>query len=224
MNFACRPSCNFCCTTKLYVTSVEAELLFDSLSDDDWNKIEKLSDYPRPKYTHNQLGLLYYSGEEPKEESLDLTLSSCPLLTSEGLCGVYERRPLICRLLLSFSPCSSDQPAQITEKLYLLSLISLQIAENIDSGGLYGNLFDLLKFLKDYRRGLVEEIPSYLLSTVEFEELPLLPEERELRSWVGNLYRRELPNGQTFRELLDTINDDIKSRGRLSFLQEIWSE
>lgn len=223
-SFACKPGCNFCCTTKLFVTSVEAELLLDSLDEKDWIKIYALPPYPRPKYTHNQLALLYFTGDEPKEENPEGEITSCPFLTSKGLCKVYDHRPLICRLLLSFITCSPSKPAEISEKLYLLSLISLQVAENLDFGGLYGNLFDLLKYLRDYKTGIIEEIPSHLLSTVEFEELPLLPDERELRGWVGGLYRRELPNGMTFRELLNTIKEDLKTQSGLSFLREIWSE
>lgn len=77
-----------------------------------------------------------------------------------------------------------------------MGLIALQIVENIDLYGLYGNIFDLLKFLSDLKKGKIDEIPPYLLSNVEFEELPLLPEEKDLRAWVGNLYRKEVFPGK----------------------------
>ncbi|MFN3920923.1 MAG: YkgJ family cysteine cluster protein [Caldimicrobium sp.] len=222
---ACIPGCNSCCTTRLYVTSLEAEYLFKGLKEEDILNLYNLKDfiYPRPSLSHNQIALLYYLGKEPSlfEEGEP---SICPFLTSEGLCKVYERRPVICRILLSFEKCAPGKPAALSQELYLMGLIALQIVENIDVGGLYGNLFDLLKFYYELEKGTLEEIPSNLLSTVEFEELPLLPEEKNLRSWIGNLYRKKIKDDFTFRDLLDEIKNQFKAQKRLSFLEDIWSE
>ncbi len=129
----------------------------------------------------------------------------------------------MCRIMVSLKRCGPSQPAEFTEELYLVGLLSMQIVENIDLYGLYGNLFDLLKFLSDLKSGKVDEIPPYLLSNVEFEELPLLPEEKALRAWVGGLYRKEVTEGKTFRELLDEIKEKFKERESLSFLKEIFA-
>lgn len=129
----------------------------------------------------------------------------------------------MCRIMVSFKKCAPSQPAELSEELYLMGILSMQIVENIDLCGLYGNLFDLLNFLSDLKKGKAEEIPPHLLSNVEFEELPLLPEEKALRSWVGGLYRREVMEGKTFRELLDEIKEKLKEKESLSFLREIFA-
>ncbi|MFN4197219.1 MAG: YkgJ family cysteine cluster protein [Caldimicrobium sp.] len=180
--------------------------------------------YPRPKLTHNQLALLYFSGEEPKESSQEEGIAPCPFLSEENLCKIYERRPVICRILNSLERCGQESSAVLSEELYLMGLIALQIVENIDIGGLYGNLFDFLKFFQEQKEGRIEEVPSYLLSTVEFEELPLLPEEKTLRSWVGNLYRKKVMGDKTFRDLLDSVKEQINAQKRLSFLSDIFGE
>lgn len=220
---ACKPGCALCCTSKLYTTSVEAEYLLEGLKERELSLVNAFNLYPRPKRTHNQLALLYYTGQEPAFEE-EGPITACPFLTEEGLCSVYERRPLICRIQLSQSPCEVLGEAQIQPELYLMGIIALQIAENIDVSGLYGNLFDLLKFWNLYQREKSVEVPYYLLSPQTFEELPLLPEERALRKWVGELYRRKVRGEQSFRELLDELQVSFKEERPLSFLDELWKE
>lgn len=220
ISLACSPKCFNCCTTKLWVTSLEAKYLFKGLKEEDFARFENQT-FPSPKLTHNQTALLYFSGEEPplQEEGES---SPCLFLTQEGLCKIYERRPVICRILVSLKKCSSSQPAEVTEELYLMGLLALQIVENIDIGGLYGNLFELLKFFKNLKEGKIEEIPAHLLSTVEFEELPLLPEEKNLRSWVGNLYRKKIKEKVTFRDLWEEVKAKIRAQKRLTFMEDVW--
>ncbi|MFN3568612.1 MAG: YkgJ family cysteine cluster protein, partial [Caldimicrobium sp.] len=133
---ACTKGCSFCCTTKLWVTSIEAEYIFKNLREE-LPSFDNLI-YPRPKLTHNQLALLYFSGEEPKESSQEGGIAPCPFLTEENLCKIYERRPVICRILNSLERCGQESSAVVSEELYLMGLIALQIVENIDIGGLYG--------------------------------------------------------------------------------------
>nr|WP_269447040.1 YkgJ family cysteine cluster protein [Caldimicrobium thiodismutans] len=218
---ACSPGCNLCCTTRIYATSLEAKYLLEGLPEGITFEIDE-NLLPRPGLTHNQTALLYFSGEEPPPPE-EAELHPCPFLNEEGLCSVYERRPLMCRIMVSFKKCSPLQQAELSQELYLRGLIALQIVENIELYGLYGNIFDLLKFLSDLKKGKIDEIPPYLLSNVEFEELPLLPEEKDLRAWVGNLYRKEVFPGKTFRELLYEIKERLKEKESLSFLKEIFS-
>ncbi|MGC9141230.1 MAG: YkgJ family cysteine cluster protein [Caldimicrobium sp.] len=220
---ACAPGCNLCCTTKIYATSLEAKYLLEGLSNEiSLNLNVNKEELPRPRFTHNQLALLYYSGEEPPLEE-EREVQACPFLDERGLCKVYERRPLMCRIMVSLNRCSPSHPAEISEELYLIGLLALQIVENIDLHGLYGNLFDLLEYLSELKKGKVEEIPPYLLSNVEFKELPLLAEEKALRAWVGALYRKEVLPGKSFKELLSEIKENFKEKESLSFLKEIFS-
>jgi len=164
--------------------------------------------------------LCYMQGSEPPPEE-DITLSPCPFLTEEGLCRVYPYRPLMCRLMASIVPCSQGQ-AEIPPFLFKVSTISLQLVENLDIGGVYGNFFDLLRFLDAFKKGKEEEVPNYLLSNVDVDDLPILPEEKDLKKWVGDLYRTEVIPGKTFRDLLQELRLEFQSHQSLSFLRDIF--
>lgn len=134
---------------------------------------------------------------------------------------VYPYRPLMCRIMASTKSCEQGE-ASLPPFLFYVGTLALQLAENIDMGGLYGNLFDLLKFLKDYKDGKVEEVPPYILSNVDVDELPVLPEEKDLRSWVGTLYRTPVTEGKSFRDVLQELREKLRDRKSLSFLEEIF--
>lgn len=127
----------------------------------------------------------------------------------------------MCRITASTIPCEKGY-AELPPFLFQVSTIALQLAENIDLGGIYGNLLDLLKFLFQYKKGLVEEIPDYLLNTIDVDELPILPEEKELKKWVGTLYRIPVNKELTFRDLLQKLREEFKKYETLSFLKEIF--
>ena len=220
---ACKPGCNLCCTTRLFVTSIEAEHLLDVLKEEDFENITKnLKKVPRPKMTHNQTILCYMQGAEPEPEIPVEELLPCPFLDDEGLCKVYERRPLMCRLMASVYPCST-RGAELPPFLFKISTIALQLVENIDKGGLYGNLFDLLVFLRDYKKGEAEEIPNYLLSNIDVDELPILPEEKDVKSWVGHLYRTPIDSEKTFRDILNELREKFEANyTSLDFLRDIF--
>ncbi len=134
---------------------------------------------------------------------------------------VYPYRPLMCRIMASTKSCEQGE-ASLPPFLFYVGTLALQLAENIDIGGLYGNLFDLLKFLKDYKEGQVEEVPPYLLSNVDVDELPVLPEEKDLRSWVGTLYRTHVTEEKSFREVLQELREKFRDKKSLFFLEEIF--
>lgn len=106
--------------------------------------------------------------------------------------------------------------------LFQVGTLTLQLVENIDLGGVYGNFFELLKFLKDYKEGQVEEVPAYLLSNIDVDELPILPDEKELKSWVGTLYRTPVKEEKNFREILQELREKFRAHKSLSFLEEIF--
>lgn len=218
---ACKPGCSLCCTQKIFATSIEAYYILDILPEKELEKLFLINNYIRPKLTHNQILICYKEGSEPPLEEFSEPLNFCPFLTEENLCKIYERRPLMCRVMASTIPCERGF-AELPPFLFQVSTIALQLAENIDLGGLYGNILDLLKFLFQYKKGLVEDIPDYLLTTVNVDELPILPEEKELKKWVGNLYRIPVNKELTFRDLLQKLREDFKKYEALSFLKEIF--
>lgn len=216
----CKPGCNLCCTQRIYITSIEGKYLLEALNEDLIEKLYTLERYPRPKLTHNQTVLCYLQGIEPPVEEFDVS-DLCPFLDEKGLCMVYENRPLMCRITASLEPCDK-QGAILPQFLFQIGLIALQIVENIDLGGVYGNYIDVLKFLNEYSKGNIEEVPEYLLSNIEVEELPILPEERDLRGWVGKLYRTPVKENMTFREIWQKLKEDFAKYKSLDFLEEIF--
>ncbi len=185
-------------------------------------KIFSLKGYPRPKLTHNQILLCYKEGSEPSLEEMSEDIGPCPFLTSQNLCKIYERRPLMCRIMASTIECKGSAQAELPYFLFQISTLSLQLVENIDLGGLYGNLFDLIKFLYHYKKETVEDVPEYLLNNLDVDELPILPEEKDLKKWVGTLYRTYIENEITFRELLQKLRSEFRKYESLSFLKEIF--
>lgn len=218
---ACKPGCSLCCTQRIFSTSIEAYYLLEGLTEEMVNKILVIKNYPRPKMTHNQILLSYKQGLEPPLENFYSPLEPCPFLTERNLCQVYERRPVMCRIMASVVPCDRGS-AELPPFLFQVSTIALQLVENIDLGGIYGNIFDLLKFLYQYRKGMAEEVPDYLLNTIDVDELPILPEEKELKKWIGDLYRTPVKENFTFRELLNKLREDFKNYEVLTFLKEIF--
>jgi Fe-S-cluster containining protein len=215
----CKPTCSACCTTKLYATSLEAYYLLPTVPQKLLEEFRGKS-YPRPKLTHNELLRLYRLGGTPPEEEITALLP-CPFLTEENLCSVYDRRPLMCRIMVSTVNCQEKGFAEPPEFHYTAGLLLLQVVENIDLGGLYGSLFDLLLFWKDLEEGRLEEVPPYLLSNIEEEEYPILPHEKDYQRFLGGLYRKELPSGPTFRELWVELKEGFSDYSALSFLREI---
>ncbi len=127
----------------------------------------------------------------------------------------------MCRIMVSQSDCRVVGYANPPEFHYMVGLLLLQIVENIDIGGLYGSLFDLLAFWKDLESGGIEEIPPYLLSNIEEEEYPILPHEKDYQRFLGELYRKELVQGKNFRQLWVELRDGFKDYAALTFLKDI---
>ncbi|HFC97528.1 MAG TPA: YkgJ family cysteine cluster protein [Thermosulfurimonas dismutans] len=217
--FVCEPGCASCCTTYLWVTSLEARYLREALNSDLEARLLALKDYPRPGSTPNTMALLLMRGKSPPEDHPG-EVRTCPLLGPDGLCSVYERRPLTCRLMFSVQRCELSGEARVPEEFLALSSLLFQIVEELDIGGLYGHLADQVRFLRDLEKG-VEEVPEVLLGNREAPDLAYLPEEDKLRQILARLYRRQLPSGKTFKETLDHLRENFGPREALSFLDEI---
>ena len=179
--FSCTPGCSTCCTTNLLVTSLEMDFI---LSDPSARKTisERLGEIDieslclfRPHATINESAGFYLRMEEPPEAT-DLdeappAPSPCPLLSSEGLCTIYERRPFACRQMVSSSRCAHGGMADMEPFIVTINLAIQQIIEHLDQGGLYGNMWDMASFMIDGtgRERLKENlpIPGFLLMPSE---------------------------------------------------------
>ncbi|MBX6423949.1 YkgJ family cysteine cluster protein [Thermosulfurimonas sp. F29] len=217
--FVCRRGCSHCCTTHLWLTSLEARYLRETLAPELEERLLSLSPYPRPGSTPNTMALFLMRGKDPPPD-YPAEVKPCPLLTDEGLCAVYPRRPLTCRLMFSLRPCAENGEAEVPPDFLGLSSLLFQLVEEVDVGGVYGHLSDQVRFLRDLEAG-TEEVPEWLLGNREAPDLAYSPEEEYLRGALSRLYRRKLPSGKTFKELLDEIKEGFGPREALSFLDEI---
>ena len=217
--FACGPGCSSCCTTHLWTTSLEARYLKEILPSELEARFLALKEYPRPGTTPNTMALLLMQGKNPPEDQMT-ALSPCPLLSSQNLCSVYERRPLTCRVMFSQVKCELSGEAIMPSEFLALSSLLFQLVEELDVGGVYGHLVDQIKFLKDLEDG-GQDVPEWLLGNREAPDLAYGPEEEYLRRALSRLYRLRLPSGKTFKERLDQLKEDFGPREALTFLDDL---
>ncbi len=149
VNFACGPGCATCCTRSVTLTTAEGRVLDDFLRDSG----RVIPGLPldqvalRPSLTTNGLAACYLAGQEVGEEAESPWLFEPCFFLCEGLCSVYEARPFACRGFGSTVNCGTSGMAEAPEWLLTLTIVTNQILENLDRGGLWGNLADVLAFL-----------------------------------------------------------------------------
>lgn len=92
---ACRKGCNYCCYHPVDVTFPEALVIVRTLQQRSPEEVEPVKQRCRDYIARSNPGLMILDDVQP-----------CPLLV-EGLCSVYEQRPLACRGFFSESvePC-----------------------------------------------------------------------------------------------------------------------
>lgn len=79
---ACRPGCSYCCHGEIAISSLEAMLISQASG--------RLAKTPSPSTGYRT---------KPSVESN----RPCPLLGADGLCSVYEARPMVCRTHVNFA-------------------------------------------------------------------------------------------------------------------------
>src|SRR5690606_19414218 len=106
----CRKGCSACC--RHYVSSVEP---FELIALD--RHLRSRPDYPDLVLASHNRAAVYHdilreeAAEKEPEEAEDRALyryflrgNPCPFLAKDGRCGVYERRPMSCRMFFAESP------------------------------------------------------------------------------------------------------------------------
>ena len=228
--FVCEPGCADCCMVNLLATSAEAYLLLRNLSEEERRRLrerlEKLSGRPRlrPKITPNEMATLCLSGKEPPEEE-GYVLEPCPFLDEGALCSIYQWRPFACRSFFSLRRCREVGEAIIPPEFFSLTTTFMQLLEEADLAGLYGNFFDLLTYLLEREehfreRGEDLAVPDHLLSNREAPDFAIPPEHEDyVRKILARLYRRPIGE-ETFKTLLDRVKEGAGVSEALSFLGE----
>ncbi len=145
----CHEKCASCCTCNVTMTSLEADLILDSLDDKQLKKLGSalVNYFPEKRYiprtTTNQFARLCREDKDIPEEKNDPSWGKCPLLENE-LCSIYETRPFGCRALMSEIDCSKNETAQIPPMVLTINNLFLQVIEHLDKNGCFGNLTDIL--------------------------------------------------------------------------------
>lgn len=181
--FACGPGCATCCTRSVTLTTGEGRLLVDFLRDTGRGLPELPRDLRplRPALTTNKLAESCLAGREVPEEAESPWLFEPCFFLREDRCCVYEVRPFACRSMVSTLNCRQSGLAEMPDRLVTLAIVTNQILEDLDRGGWWGNLVDVLAFLDG---GAGEEArltaQGRLLPNLPLPGLLVAPEEREM--------------------------------------------
>ncbi|MFW6333716.1 MAG: YkgJ family cysteine cluster protein [Desulfosalsimonas sp.] len=173
-SLACRKYCADCCTTAVTVTSLEGEMIYESLEPESrqvmLQKLAASADKPRfrPTMTTNLYALLCSRHKEPPEEEYPENPGICPFLENDA-CSIYSLRPFGCRCMISLHPCRSEGSASIDEFTLTVNTMFLQIIEHLDRDGFSGNLTDVL-----LRLASREENRETDISTIPNRPIPAL--------------------------------------------------
>lgn len=164
LTLACEKCCALCCTRDVTLTTLEGYMILDYMASkgklDLLEKVEAALSKKRfqPAITTNRLAELCVEGKELPDEESASPGGKCPLLI-DNECPIYPVRPFGCRCLVSSQNCGDTGYADIEPFVISVNNLFLQTIEHIDSGGCFGNLTDILFFLKseDNRKKYMEK-------------------------------------------------------------------
>lgn len=150
---ACVRGCCACCTQDVTITTLEgyriAQHLVSTEQTDLFQRLQRTAAQKRlqPTITTNQLAALCIQRREPPGESMDWPQAPCPFL-SNNECLIYGERPFGCRCFSSTTKCSPTAHAEVDPFLLTVNMLFMQFIEDMDHGGLFGNMTDVLLCLK----------------------------------------------------------------------------
>ena len=193
IDFACGPGCATCCTRSVSLTTGEGRLVLDYLREQgrDLPPLPFDAQPLHPGLTTNALAAIYLAGREPEEGNESPWLFEPCFFLRKGFCTIYEVRPFACRSFGSTVACNKTGEALAPDWFVTLTIVINQILEELDRGGSWGNLADILTFLagqatSDYHasgRLLINQpVPGFLVVPEERERLALILEKI---GWLG---------------------------------------
>lgn len=162
---SCTKGCSACCSEQVILTDAEVGLIMDGMSEDDREALKKkvwiwlakaqladvnpLVDISKP---HQFLAIDYRRLQMP-----------CPLLTDQGLCSVYDRRPLSCREFMTGGDPADCADLDKRERQKYVTIVELFDAARTNllnatkEAGFEGIRVSHLGFLLAIELGLLEE-------------------------------------------------------------------
>jgi hypothetical protein len=206
---ACARECSACCTHNVLATSLEVDTILDFMESRDREELRARmvsgtsGKRFRPVLTTNLLARYCIERREPPEEDYAVQILPCPL-REHGGCPIYPVRPFGCRAMWSSERCAGE--ATMDPLLLSLNSVFAQIVEELDQGGLYGNMIDVFRLFdrgdlrSTYRRGVRSSPESGLPTAVASPGFMIPPAHRgEVASVLNRLWTRQV-NGLPFRE------------------------
>lgn len=182
VDFACRAGCATCCTRSVSLTTAEGQLIINFLRETGKGLPGLPKDHVilRPSLTTNGLASQCLAGREVEPEAESPWLFEPCFFLFNGFCSIYPVRPFACRSFGSTVICGHSGMAEAPEWLVTLAIVTNQILEDLDHGGWWGNLADILFYLSSNK----EEVDSLsvrerLLRTQPLPGFLVLAEERQ---------------------------------------------
>ena len=187
-----------CCTQNVTMTTLEGRAIIEYLSLNDQEALLSLargtshSAGYRPIITTNNFALFCLKGKEPPEEQNDYSGVACRFL-SNNECVIYDARPFGCRCFFSTQVCETAPCAVVDPFLITVNTVFLQFIEDIDTGGFFGNLNDVLALLASGDRNNLTNNSVHLSTLPRNRTIPGLlitpkPQER-MGPILGDLTR-----------------------------------
>jgi Fe-S-cluster containining protein len=213
---ACRWECHACCTHNVIATTLEIDLILDHA---DGSGLSRLREKARrgtagkrlhPALSINALAEHCLQRKEPPHEPEDFDMLPCPFREKDG-CAMYDLRPLACRMLWSTQLCETRGEAVMPTALVSLNGVFQQIVEDLDVGGLYGNMWDLFASLNErapreaYRAGEILPAVPPLHANRPNPGFLVPPEHRPLVTASLNALWSTMIGGLSFREARESL-------------------
>lgn len=191
LSVACVRGCATCCTQNVTMTTLEGyRIVVHLISTGQLNLFQRLhrsahQERFQPTVTTNELAALCMQAENLSEEECDWPKVACPFL-SNNECLIYLERPFGCRCFFSTQRCEAITRALVDPFLVTVNTVFLQLIEHIDSGGLFGNMTDVLLFLASKtqrKRYEINASPNHLAGLPVNRGIPalLVPREHHLK-------------------------------------------
>jgi Fe-S-cluster containining protein len=115
-NSSCEKGCNACCYLIVDSTAIEADMvrryMEEHFDDEERRRVQKKIKEAKPNYP-DPVGTDEEFPDALVEKHFALNLP-CPFLSSEGLCKIYEVRPINCRKHVVFSDPSQCEKMAVT--------------------------------------------------------------------------------------------------------------
>lgn len=188
--FVCRKGCATCCTQSVTMTTLEGELLKEYLMDrpDLAGLLETMpGNAPALPTTINQFAAACLLGEYADEPQPAWDLTPCVFLR-DSCCTVYPVRPFMCRSFGSRVRCDSSGTAEVEPFFLTLNTVFLQCIEHLDRGRPWGNMYAVLRSIRQPGPANATETIPGLLIAEQIQGFLIPPDETDrIHSFLRSL-------------------------------------